>query len=477
MAGPADAAELFDVDVDELARSPLLVAVGRLERLQPPELAKADPGQDPRHRRERHRKRLRDLRPRHPQAAQTSDHRNACLIGPRRHRARRRAAIEETLLPLTSVAASPLRDGTHAHAGGLGRRRERPPLALNPINREATTMRTGPRVSVQLHPDHPPWSWWLGSSSLQGGPDGTTLSGTTASGRGRLRESTDWIRVRSVDSSAMTHGGKRVIQAVLVAPGCILAAAVLAFLLGVDFGPLQGFMGRWSFLILEFGGAMACLVRAWRVNADRRAWTLIGIGVFLWAVGDAYYRVVLYNMTSPPLPSLSPADACWIAFYPFVYAGIGLLIRERTRNINVTIWIDGLIAALAVASVAAAVVFDVVLGSIGGAPLTTAVNLRYPLADILLMAFVVAGFAMTGWRLDRTWVWLAASLGVFAISDSIYLYQVANGTYSAGGVLDAGWMLALNARRSGCVAARRPQAGGCAHRELALDRLSYPVRA
>ncbi len=239
----------------------------------------------------------------------------------------------------------------------------------------------------------------------------------------------------------MTHGGKRVIQAMLVAPGCILAAAVLAFLLGVDFGPLQGFMGRWSFLILEFGGAMACLVRAWRVNADRRAWTLIGIGVFLWAVGDAYYRVVLYNMTSPTIPS--PADACWIAFYPFVYAGIGLLIRERTRNINVTIWIDGLIAALAVATVAAAVVFDAVLGSIGGAPLTTAVNLGYPLADILLMAFVVAGFAMTGWRLDRTWVWLAASLGVFAISDSIYLYQVANGTYSAGGVLDAGWMLAL----------------------------------
>ncbi len=29
----------------------------------------------------------------------------------------------------------------------------------------------------------PPWSWWLGSSSLQGDPDGTTLSGTTPSAR------------------------------------------------------------------------------------------------------------------------------------------------------------------------------------------------------------------------------------------------------------------------------------------------------
>src|SRR5207248_5924168 len=33
----------------------------------------------------------------------------------------------------------------------------------------------------------PPWSWWLGSSSLQGDPDGTTLSGTTASARRRRR--------------------------------------------------------------------------------------------------------------------------------------------------------------------------------------------------------------------------------------------------------------------------------------------------
>ena len=44
--------------------------------------------------------------------------------------------------------------------------------------------------------------------------------------------------------------------AVLV-PAVLCTGAVLAFLLGVDFGPLQPFMGRWSFLILEFGGA-AC---------------------------------------------------------------------------------------------------------------------------------------------------------------------------------------------------------------------------
>jgi diguanylate cyclase (GGDEF)-like protein len=218
-------------------------------------------------------------------------------------------------------------------------------------------------------------------------------------------------------------------------------AVVSAFLLGVSFGPLQPFMGRWSFLILEFAGAFACLWRAWRVRSERLAWSLIGIGLFLWALGDAYYRVVLYTMDTPPVPS--PADVLWISFYLFAYAGIGLLIRERAGKMSVTVWIDGVIAALAVAALVAAVVFQAVLESIGGAPVSTAFDLSYPLADMLLMAFIAAGLAITGWRLDRTWMWLAASLALFAISDSVYLYQVARGTYVDGGLNDGGWALAM----------------------------------
>src|SRR4029077_18134979 len=115
--------------------------------------------------------------------AQSGDHSDTCLACPRRHQQRGRTTIEQTLLALGPEAAEPLRDRAHAYAGGLGRRHKRPTLTLDPLDRQATAVPTGPRVSVQLHPDHPPWSWWLGSSSLQGGPDGTTLSGTTASGR------------------------------------------------------------------------------------------------------------------------------------------------------------------------------------------------------------------------------------------------------------------------------------------------------
>src|SRR6266849_7855764 len=153
VARPSDPAELLDIDVDELASTLFLVAVRRLEWLQPPELAQPDPGQDPRDRRGRHSQRLGDLVTGQPQPAQRRDHSDTRLACAQRYRRWRRAPIQQTQLAFLAEAAPPLRDRTHAHASGLGRRRERPTLSRNPLNRQATAVRTGPRVSVQLHPD------------------------------------------------------------------------------------------------------------------------------------------------------------------------------------------------------------------------------------------------------------------------------------------------------------------------------------
>jgi diguanylate cyclase (GGDEF)-like protein len=235
--------------------------------------------------------------------------------------------------------------------------------------------------------------------------------------------------------------GIRGIERALFLPLGAVAIALGAHLLGVGFGPLDGFFERWAFLVVELGASAVCLLRAVLVPEERRAWMLMGLGVTLWALGDLYYRVELIDLEAPPVPSI--ADAFWLACYPFFYAGIALLIRARAHGVRATVWIDGLIAALAVATLATAIVFNAVLGSIGGEPFATATNLAYPLMDTLLLAFVVAGFAITGWRLDRTFVWLAFGLALFAVSDSIYLYKIATETYVPNGLLDAGWSVAL----------------------------------
>jgi diguanylate cyclase (GGDEF)-like protein len=233
----------------------------------------------------------------------------------------------------------------------------------------------------------------------------------------------------------------RAVQRYLFAPLAVVGVALLAYLAGVPFGPLEGFMARWAGLVLEIGGGVTCLARAVLVRRERGAWLALGTAATLWALGDAYYRGALFELDSPPIPS--PSDVLWLAFYPFAFTGIGLLMRARAVGVRATVWMDGLIAALAVAALAAAVVFNAVLESIGGAPIETATNLAYPLMDGLLLAFVVGGFVITGWGLDRTWLWLAAALTTFAVSDSVYLYEIAKGTYTPGGVLDAGWAVAL----------------------------------
>jgi signal transduction histidine kinase/ActR/RegA family two-component response regulator len=231
---------------------------------------------------------------------------------------------------------------------------------------------------------------------------------------------------------------RHILQVAIFIPFGAITVCLLAYLLGFSFGSLDAFMARWAGLVLEAGAAIACIARAALVRDERRAWTVIATGVTLWVLGDTYFRGVLFDFDSPPIPSL--ADGLWLTFYPFAYVGVALLIRARMRDVRATVWIDGLIGALAIAAVAAAVVFNAVTSHIGGAPLTTATNLTYPLADGLMLAFVVAAFVLTGWRLDRTWLWLAAGLITFAVSDSVYLYKIATDTYTAGGVLDAGWV-------------------------------------
>ena len=216
-----------------------------------------------------------------------------------------------------------------------------------------------------------------------------------------------------------------------------IAVAILLYLAGVDFGPLNPFMERWSFSVLEIGATVVCLLRVVLVREERLAWSLIALAVGSWAMGDLIWRIAYYSLAAPPIPSLS--DLFWFAFYPFAYAGIVVLVRERARFVSTAMWLDGLIAALAVAALAAAVVFHAVLGQIGGTTISTAVNLAYA----MMLALVVVAFAVTGWRLDRAWAWLGCALAVFALSDIAYMLEIAGGTYSTGGPLDAGWRIAL----------------------------------
>ncbi len=195
--------------------------------------------------------------------------------------------------------------------------------------------------------------------------------------------------------------------------------------------------GTWIYeALLGICGA-GCLLRARLLRSERLAWTLLGIGLLLYTAAEIYFAAVLADRASIPIPSL--ADAGWLGFYPFAYAALAVLLRDRLGSFSVAARLDGLIVGTAVAGLAAALVLKpIVDASTDGSTLAVATNLAYPLADLTLLILVFTAATLADWRPGRAWAVLGAGLALLGAFDVIYLLQVADGTYVEGTVLDAG---------------------------------------
>ena len=207
---------------------------------------------------------------------------------------------------------------------------------------------------------------------------------------------------------------------------------------GLDAGPLTSRFAHDVLLLLASG---LILARALHAGRERLAWLLIGAGVLAWSLGEAYYTAVLWDAEVIPIPS--PADIGHLLLPPLALSGILLLLRARAREVPRTLWVDGVIAALAVASLSAAIVFETVLDTVEGHGLAVIVNLAYPLGDLVLLGLIVGALAGTGWRADRTWMLLAIGVSTFWLADSLYLVKTADGSFVSGGPIDTGWWAGL----------------------------------
>jgi diguanylate cyclase (GGDEF)-like protein len=128
--------------------------------------------------------------------------------------------------------------------------------------------------------------------------------------------------------------------------------------------------------------------------------------------------------------------------YPCFYVALGLLARRRLRGMRMSMWLDGLIAGLAAASVGAALILPPILDGAPGAHSSIVVSLAYPIGDLLLMMFAVGALGITGWRAGNLWLPIAVSMLVSAIADSTYLYLTATDSYVSGTWLECLWPLA-----------------------------------
>ena len=248
------------------------------------------------------------------------------------------------------------------------------------------------------------------------------------------------VRRRHVDDEKMPkrlcHALSRATLAALVV-GAVLYCVFLTT--GTGVAVLDAFLNRWMSPLAPTLATVAIVLRLFTSARSRLAWLLIALGQASWAFGAFYYAIVLW--LAEPMPFPSAADAGWLVFYIPTLAGVVLLVRDRTPGgTNAVSLLDATVGALAIAGVGAAVAFGPIVAATGGSPLAIATNLAYPLGDLGLLAVAVGGLAMSGWRISRGWALLMAGYALFAVSDTLYLFQIANDTYT-GGLLDAGWVL------------------------------------
>jgi PAS domain S-box-containing protein len=229
----------------------------------------------------------------------------------------------------------------------------------------------------------------------------------------------------------------------------LAAIAAAAFAADAVFKPM-GIPGRavvdnLGQLLAAAIGSAACAWKATRtVKKERRGWTLLAVSAGAWALGQvvwAYYALVL-NIAIP-FPSV--ADIGMLGAAPLAFAGI-LCFWDAPRGTATrwSVWLDGLIIVLSLAFTEWALdLKTTVIAAVQSTapPITAYLNPAYLFADILVLTMVILAIRRATHRHKGRMLLLLGGLAANAMSDSTFAYLSANNTYTAGDVIDSGWVV------------------------------------
>jgi diguanylate cyclase len=188
-------------------------------------------------------------------------------------------------------------------------------------------------------------------------------------------------------------------------------------------------MDGWGVDGFELAAGAMCILNATVVGRARAVPLLLGVGLVCWGTGDVVLTIQSLGGATPPSPSL--ADAFYLTFYLVTYCGLMVMLRRHVRRFSLTSWVDGGVAGLGAAALCATFVFTAVLHQAHGDATGVAVNLAYPIGDVLLLGLVVGGAAIVSGRRRLPWLLLAVGYALNAVGD---IFNVL-GTASFAGML------------------------------------------
>jgi PAS domain S-box-containing protein len=184
------------------------------------------------------------------------------------------------------------------------------------------------------------------------------------------------------------------------------------------------------------------LLRPMVTAVERTLWSLVAAALAARALGFVAYLAVVRRLDPVPYPSV--ADAGWLATCFLLLLVLALRLRDRTPRLSSSLVLDALLAALTTAGVAGLLLHGTLLGMTreGTPPSAVATNLAYPVSDVALVSLAIGLLLATRWRpRPSDWVLVAGVIG-FALTDTVYLYLLSDGSFRPGSWLSALTVLA-----------------------------------
>jgi hypothetical protein len=196
--------------------------------------------------------------------------------------------------------------------------------------------------------------------------------------------------------------------------------------------------------------------------------------VLVWAWGEAVwtgYEVVLGEEV--PFPSL--ADVGFLSL-PLL-AGIGLLVwpmglaggRDRLAAL-----LEGALIGAALLVISWATSLGATIRAGGASTTGTVISAAYPVGDVIMTALVGVLLTRAASTNRVSLVLLSGGLVLLAVADSAFMYGTSTGSYSSGGLLDAGWFAGFLAIGVAGTALGASPASGTHRRHLTGRRRLVP---
>jgi diguanylate cyclase (GGDEF)-like protein len=253
----------------------------------------------------------------------------------------------------------------------------------------------------------------------------------------------DWMRDVRTDAASQNRGRpstgcRRASNLLFAATGAALLAGLVQALLALPGGPGGPFTDTVVVAVLAFP-VVAFFLGALAQPGRRLGWLLIGAGLALNSLGEAYFFFAQRSLTAFP----TAGDFLCLGLFPPLVAGLILLVRAQRQPARLSIGVDGVVIALAIASLAYELIFNLLLGGAAASRQLVGGELAYPILDLGVLTMLAVVCIPSRFRVGAAYLWLMAGMTALLATDVANVKETVHGVDSPGLALYFGWALAV----------------------------------